>query len=89
MPAVLAGYVITAFGFLLFFGPLAWASLLEGSLDRQHAMLARAARGIGGTLLCGVWLYVIVNLVWLMRGQNVFCHGLFGSDPCHCKGHCY
>ena len=85
----LAGYAITAFGFLLFFGPLTWASLLEGALDRQNAMIGRAARGTGGVLLCGAWLYVIVNLVLLMSGQNVFCHGLFDSDPCSGHGHCY
>ena len=60
---------------MLFFGPLTWASLLEGALDRQNAMIGRAVRGTGGVLLCGAWLYVIVNLVLLMSGQNVFCHG--------------
>ena len=85
----LAGYAITAFGFLLFFGPLTWASLLEGALDRQNAMVGRAARGTGGVLLCGAWLYVIVNLVLLMSGRNVFCHGLFDSDLCNGHGHCY
>ena len=75
----LAGYAITAFGFLLFFGPLTWAGRLEGALDRQNAMVGRVARGTGGVLLCGAWLYVIVNLVLLMSGQNVFCHGLFDS----------
>eukprot|EP01043_Picozoa_sp_COSAG02_P013398 COSAG02_NODE_536_length_20657_cov_91.744041_1_plen_353_part_10 len=85
----IAGYAITAFGFLLFFGPLTWASLLEGALDRQNAMTSRAVRGTGGVVLCGAWLYVIVNLVLLMSGQNVFCHGLFDSDPCSGHGHCY
>ena len=61
----------------------------SGALDRQNAMIGRAARGTGGVLLCGAWLYVIVNLVLLMSGQNVFCHGLFDSDPCSGHGHCY
>jgi hypothetical protein len=88
-PCRVLGYVITAFGFLLFFGPLSWASSLGTAITRGKSLLLRGASGIFGVSLLCAWLVVVSHLLLLMGGRNIFCHGLLDDDPCNGHGSCY
>jgi hypothetical protein len=85
------GYSITAFGFLLFFGPLSIASSFYGALDTHQHRVLRLVKGCLGMLLAMAWLGIIVVLVWLLVGGNPFCSGLppFNANPCSQHGTCY
>eukprot|EP01046_Picozoa_sp_COSAG06_P027170 COSAG06_NODE_2381_length_6980_cov_11.893039_2_plen_631_part_00 len=93
------GYSITAFGFLLFFGPLSVATNLEAATDRQQHRAIRSVRGMVGVGLLLAWAYLMLIIVLLMFEEDVFCPGpkwfnglanLQGSeDPCHGRGECY
>ena len=93
------GYSITAFGFLLFFGPLSVATNLEAAIERQQHRAIRCVRGMVGVLLLLAWAYLMLIIVLLMFEEDVFCPGpkwfnglanLQGSeDPCHGHGECY
>eukprot|EP01046_Picozoa_sp_COSAG06_P010666 COSAG06_NODE_586_length_14002_cov_11.579228_11_plen_794_part_00 len=84
------GYSITAFGFLLFFGPLSILSSFAGVLDTQRHMALRLAKGLAGLLLLSVWVCIMVLMGWLVAGGNPFCSGLpFLADPCSGHGACH
>ena len=92
------GYSITAFGFLLFFGPLSVATNLEAAVDQLQHRAIRLARGGAGVVLLLAWGYLMLVIVLLMLEQDVFCPGTkwfnglanpFSDDPCHEHGECY
>ena len=93
------GYSITAFGFLLFFGPLSVATNLEAATDRLQHRAIRSVRGMVGVALLLAWAYLMLIIVLLMLEEDVFCPGpkwfnglanLQGSeDPCRGHGECY
>eukprot|EP01046_Picozoa_sp_COSAG06_P040844 COSAG06_NODE_4985_length_3806_cov_2.019153_4_plen_731_part_01 len=83
------GYGLTAFGFLLFFGPLAISSGFQGSLDKERHRLLRLAKGISGTLLLVIWMGITAVLIWLIGGGNPFCPGIPSLEPCNGHGTCY
>ena len=58
-PAALKiGYIITAFGFLMFFGPLSVAGSLSGAFDKRKHWCRRMTSAVGGTIvLCG-WTFI-------------------------------
>ena len=90
------GYSITAFGFLLFFGPLSVATNLEAATERHQHRAVRSVRGMVGMGLLLAWAYLMLIIVLLMFEEDVFCPGpkwfnglanLQGSeDPCHGHG---
>jgi hypothetical protein len=92
------GYSITAFGFLLFFGPLSIVMNLEAAATgrlQQHCVI-RVGRGIAGASLLLAWGYLMLVVVLLMFGKDVFCPGerwynglTFQGDPCIGHGACY
>ncbi len=88
------GYAITAFGFLLFFGPLSIATNIEAAINVEHRII-RTARGIMGGLLLLAWAYLMTLIVLLMFNKDVFCpgkywyNGLTLQDPCNGHGTCY
>ena len=84
------GYSMTAFGFLLFFGPLSVATNIEVAIDNQRHRLTRLLRGMAGGLLLGAWLGIMVLMVWLIAGGNPFCSGVWPfPDPCSGHGQCF
>eukprot|EP01044_Picomonas_judraskeda_P013975 COSAG03_NODE_2176_length_3045_cov_1.792261_1_plen_899_part_01 len=92
------GYSITAFGFLLFFGPLSIVSSVKGALDRQRHCIVRALNGLAGSALLAVDIGVYVLLLWLLidivnsGNHNPFCSEFYSEifgDPCSGNGHCY
>ena len=84
------GYSMTAFGFLLFFGPLSVATNIEVAIDKQRHRLTRLLRGVAGGLLLGAWLGIMVLMVWLIAGGNPFCSGVWPfPDPCNGHGQCF
>lgn len=89
--ALIIGYVITASGFVLFFGPLSVASSLSGAADTSRHRCARAGLALGGGgLLCAL-AYVVMLYVLLIGGWfNPYCDGFtLDSDPCNGHGQCY
>eukprot|EP01046_Picozoa_sp_COSAG06_P003215 COSAG06_NODE_122_length_23062_cov_43.568990_6_plen_856_part_00 len=88
--ALIIGYIITAFGFLLFFGPLSVASSLRGAADKQKRSGVRCALATAGiSLLCALG-YVVLLFVLLMTGEQVFCNAwTLQADACHGNGICY
>jgi hypothetical protein len=89
--AIIIGYVITASGFILFFGPLSVATSLKGAADKSRHSCVRAGLGLaGGGLLCAL-LYTVLLYVLLIGGWfNPYCNGFtFNSDPCNSNGECY
>ena len=89
--ALLIGYVLTAFGFLLFFGPLSVGTSLKGAADRTKHSCKRLGLGLSGVSLLSALVYSIVLYVLLFLGKfNPFCDDFtFQSDPCNGNGQCY
>eukprot|EP01046_Picozoa_sp_COSAG06_P054180 COSAG06_NODE_9568_length_1868_cov_46.562465_1_plen_516_part_10 len=88
--ALIIGYIITAFGFLLFFGPLSVASSLRGAADKQKRSGVRCALATTGISLLGALGYVVLLFVLLMTGEPVFCNGwTLQAEPCHGHGMCH
>lgn len=90
--AMKIGYIITAFGFLLFFGPLSVAGSLGGAFDRSKYWCLRTSSAVAGSLvLCG-WICIVTVFIMLIAEQDVFCKasewGII-TDPCHGHGTCY
>eukprot|EP01046_Picozoa_sp_COSAG06_P000852 COSAG06_NODE_24_length_32981_cov_25.509671_28_plen_289_part_00 len=88
--ALIIGYFITSFGFLLFFGPLSVASSLRGGLDQAKSRRLRCALTVAGVSLLCALSYILLLFIMLISGTNVFCGGwTFQSDPCNGRGTCY
>ena len=89
--ALIIGYVLTAFGFLLFFGPLSVGSSLKGAADRDKHSCKRLGLGLSGVSLLSALVYIVVLYVLLFLGKfNPFCGDFtFQSDPCNKHGQCY
>ena len=91
------GFSITAFGFLLFFGPLSVATNLEAAAaDLLQHRAIRIGRGIAGASLLFAWGYLMLVIVLLMFNEDVFCPGdkwysglTIQGDPCNGHGECY
>ena len=89
------GFSITAFGFLLFFGPLSVATNLEAATDRLQHRAIRIGRGMAGVSLLLAWGYLMLIIVLLMGQNDVFCpgerwyNGLTFQNPCSGHGECY
>eukprot|EP01047_Picozoa_sp_COSAG01_P027777 COSAG01_NODE_1844_length_9071_cov_95.343067_2_plen_159_part_00 len=64
------GYTITAFGFLLFFGPLSVLSSIEGACDKEKHAVFRALRGVGAIILLSMWVLIVSVVVWLSTGKS-------------------
>eukprot|EP01043_Picozoa_sp_COSAG02_P008959 COSAG02_NODE_297_length_25355_cov_78.632998_10_plen_838_part_00 len=88
--ALIIGYAITSFGFLLFFGPLSAASSLREGMDRSKSRWIRCVLTVAGISLVLALSYIVLLLVLLISGTDVFCKGwTFQSDPCNGHGECY
>ena len=89
--AIIIGYVITASGFILFFGPLSVVTSLRGAADTSRHSCVRAGLGLAGSALLCAWVYIVLLYVLLIgRWFNPYCDGFtFQSDPCHTHGQCY
>jgi hypothetical protein len=92
-PAALKiGYSITAFGFLLFFGPLSVITSLRGVFDRSRQRWRRAVSGVGGSVLLLAWTCIVLLFVLLAANVDVFCDaariGII-HDPCNGHGRCH
>ena len=92
-PAALKiGYIVTAFGFLMFFGPLSVAGSLSGAFDRRKHWCRRMSSAVGGTIVMCGWTFIVVMFILLTAEQDVFCKasewGVI-KDPCHGHGKCY
>jgi hypothetical protein len=92
-PAALKiGYSITAFGFLLFFGPLSVATSLRVAIDQSQKCWRRIASGAAGSLLLLAWTCILLLFVLLSADVDVFCRasklGIL-VDPCNGHGKCY
>ena len=88
--ALIIGYIITAFGFLLFFGPLSVAGSLRGAANKQKRSGVRCALATTGISLLGALGYVVLLFVLLMTGEPVFCNGwTLQAEPCHGHGICH
>eukprot|EP01045_Picozoa_sp_COSAG04_P025370 COSAG04_NODE_3319_length_2939_cov_23.714085_1_plen_716_part_00 len=89
--ALVIGYVLTASGFLLFFGPLSVVSSLRGAADRNKHTCTRLGFGASGVSLLSSLLYILVLYGLLFEGTfNPFCDDFtFRSNPCHSNGQCY
>jgi hypothetical protein len=87
-PALKIGYCITAFGFLLFFGPLSVATSLRSALDQSQALWRRISSAAAGGSLLLAWVGIVLTFILLSAEVDVFCGasrmGIW--DPCH--GHC-
>ena len=84
------GYSITAFGFLLFFGPLSVASSVSGALDRAAPPLLQLGKAAAAAILLVAWLGIMVLMGWLIVGGNPFCSGLPLLDfSCSGHGQCF
>ena len=83
--ALIIGYVITAFGFLLFCGPLSVVGSLKGAADRSKHSCLRLGLGAAGTSLLLALVYIIVLYALLFQGSfNPYCDDFtFRSNPCH------
>ena len=89
--ALIIGYTITAFGFLLFFGPLSVATSLRAAADTAKSRAVRIASGVAGSALLCLLGYVILLFLLLISGKvNPYCDGFtFQPDPCNGHGVCY
>ena len=88
--ALIIGYIITAFGFLLFFGPLSVASSLRGGMDQAKSRWLRCMLTVAGISLLLALSYIVFLFVLLISGTDIFCRGwTFQSDPCNGHGECY
>jgi hypothetical protein len=89
--AIIIGYVITASGFLLFFGPLSVMTCFRGFVDTSRHKCTRAALGLSGAALVCALVYIVVLYVMLIGDWfNPYCDGFtFNSDPCNGHGQCY
>eukprot|EP01045_Picozoa_sp_COSAG04_P002969 COSAG04_NODE_116_length_25104_cov_94.064907_9_plen_634_part_00 len=90
--ALIIGYIMTAFGFLLFFGPLSVVSSLKGAADRTKHSCKRLGLGLSGiSLLCALVYLVVLYLLMIFVGFNPLCSGFIGTaaDPCNGHGRCY
>ena len=89
--AIIIGYVLTASGFLLFFGPLSVATSLRSAGDTHRHSCVRAGMALaGGGLLCAL-AYTVLLYVLLIGGWfNPYCNGFtLNSDPCNSHGECF
>ena len=90
--ALKIGYIITAFGFLLFFGPLSVATSLQSAFDATRQRWRRISSGTGGGLLLLAWTGIVVVFILLSCEVDVFCNASklgITNDPCHGHGTCY
>ena len=89
--ALIIGYMITASGFLLFFGPLSVVSSLKGAADRSKRSCKRLILGLSGVSLLSALIYILVLYGLLFEGTfNPYCDDFtFRSDPCNGKGGCF
>ena len=90
--ALIIGYSITAFGFLLFFGPLSVSSSFSAARDTGNSAWLRASLGVAGSALLCVLGYMVLLFVLLVSGKvNPYCDGftLMSTNPCSGHGHCY
>ena len=83
--ALIIGYTITAFGFLLFFGPLSVGTGLRAAADTAKIRAARIASGAAGSALLCLLCYIMLLFVLLMSGKvNPYCDGFtFQQVPCN------
>jgi hypothetical protein len=87
------GYTLTAFGFMLFFGPLSVASSIEGAINKQRYIVSRVIRGASGLALFAAWATIVGLMVFLTSGgerspasaPTRLC--LSGSDLISCAFH--
>eukprot|EP01047_Picozoa_sp_COSAG01_P038669 COSAG01_NODE_3152_length_6498_cov_17.406470_3_plen_786_part_00 len=90
--ALKIGYIMTAFGFLLFFGPLSVATSLRSAFDTRQQCWRRISGGVGGSLLLLALTSIVVIFALLAAEIDVFCRastiGILG-DPCNGHGTCY
>ena len=89
--ALIIGYTITAFGFLLFFGPLSVGTSLRAAADTEKSRPVRVAFGVVGSALLCLLGYIMLLFVLLISGKvNPYCDGFtFQPDPCNLHGACY
>lgn len=89
--ALIISYTITAFGFLLFFGPLSAGTSLRAAADTTKSRAVRVASGLAGSALLCLLGYIMLLFVLLISGKvNPYCDGFtFQSDPCNGRGVCY
>eukprot|EP01045_Picozoa_sp_COSAG04_P003205 COSAG04_NODE_129_length_24418_cov_207.438217_8_plen_726_part_00 len=89
--ALIIGYVLTAFGFLLFFGPLSVVTSLRGAADRTKHSCKRLGLGLSGISLLVALVYIVVlYLAMISVGFNPLCRGFIGTaaDPCTPPARC-
>ena len=67
--ALIVGFVIAAFGFLLFFGPLSVASSLRGGLDQAKSRRLRCALMAAGICMLLALSYIVLLFVLPSAGQ--------------------
>eukprot|EP01045_Picozoa_sp_COSAG04_P018755 COSAG04_NODE_1760_length_5665_cov_4.392203_2_plen_786_part_00 len=85
-------YVITAAGFVLFFGPLSVVSSLRGAVDGdKHKAVRFALAGAGSSLLCALTYILTMFLLLILNKYNPYCDGFVfqTDDPCNGNGQCY
>ena len=89
--AIIIGYVITASGFILFFGPLSVVTSLRGAADTSRHSCVRAGLGLAGSALLCALTYTMLLYVLLIGGWfNPYCSGFtLSDDPCNGHGKCY
>eukprot|EP01043_Picozoa_sp_COSAG02_P062840 COSAG02_NODE_8770_length_2451_cov_2.071854_1_plen_403_part_10 len=89
--ALVIGYVITASGFVLFFGPLSVITSLRGAADRQRHTCARAGLGLGGCSLLSALIYIVLIFILMIGGWfNPYCSIVtLHRDFCGEHGTCY
>jgi hypothetical protein len=81
--SITIGYAWTAFGFLLFFGPVIIHQYLTFRTAHNWRQCA-LSHSYGITLLCA-WIYIMYSLGRMVAGTNLYC----SSDPCNGHGECY
>jgi hypothetical protein len=87
---LLMGYGLTAYGFILFFGPLLVAQGVRVARSSEYGWCRRLTYGLAaGSLLCAL-LYIMLLYGLLITGEPVFCNGwTLQTDPCSGHGICY
>ena len=88
---LIIGCVITASGFILFFGPLSVEASLRGAADTRRHSCVRGGLGLAGSGLLGALGYIVLVYVLPIGGWfNPYCDGFtLSSDPCDGHGSCY
>ena len=91
--ALIIGYMLTAFGFLLFFGPLSVGSSLKGAADGDKHSCVRLGLGLPVVAVCilkpsGRVLVLVVSEVVdnVLKRRAVACQGHFQGPILGCKG---